>query len=127
VHCDVGGGYPEAESGLSKIALEWMLDEAEQHGLQVVAARKQEVLGRVPGTAYVAPDPNGRMHESLSGAWHMMEYVPKPHFDWATGREGRRMNRGRRRTLPAASLVHRSAFERGGGYAQRLPADAVKV
>src|SRR2546426_2879296 len=28
VHCDVGGGYPEAESGLSKIALEWMIKEA---------------------------------------------------------------------------------------------------
>jgi uncharacterized protein (DUF2235 family) len=28
VHADVGGGYPEAESGLSKLALQWMLDEA---------------------------------------------------------------------------------------------------
>ena len=27
VHCDVGGGYVESESGLSKIALQWMLDE----------------------------------------------------------------------------------------------------
>lgn len=26
VHCDVGGGYPEEESGLSKIAREWMLE-----------------------------------------------------------------------------------------------------
>src|ERR1019366_1330126 len=25
VHCDVGGGYPELVSGLSKFALEWML------------------------------------------------------------------------------------------------------
>jgi hypothetical protein len=29
VRCDVGGGYLEAESGLSKVALEWMLDEAQ--------------------------------------------------------------------------------------------------
>ena len=28
VHCDVGGGYPEKESGLAKLALEWMLEEA---------------------------------------------------------------------------------------------------
>ena len=28
VHSDVGGGYPEKESGLSKIALEWMVHEA---------------------------------------------------------------------------------------------------
>jgi hypothetical protein len=25
VHCDVGGGYPESESGLSKITLQWMM------------------------------------------------------------------------------------------------------
>jgi uncharacterized protein (DUF2235 family) len=28
VHCDVGGGYPEETSGLSKCALEWMMEEA---------------------------------------------------------------------------------------------------
>jgi hypothetical protein len=37
VHCDVGRGYPEEESGLSKLALQWMLGEAEQHGLRVDA------------------------------------------------------------------------------------------
>ena len=36
VHCDVGGGYPEPESGLSKIALRWMLKEAITAGLLVV-------------------------------------------------------------------------------------------
>jgi len=35
VHCDIGGGYPEAESGLSKIALEWMFREAVAAGLPV--------------------------------------------------------------------------------------------
>ena len=35
VHCDVGGGYPEKECGLSKIALEWMLDEAAAKGYTV--------------------------------------------------------------------------------------------
>ena len=34
-HSDVGGGYPEAESGLAKIALAWMIKEAEMAGLQV--------------------------------------------------------------------------------------------
>mgnify|MGYP002151962521 CR=1 FL=1 len=28
MHCDVGGGYPEAESSASKIPLQWMLREA---------------------------------------------------------------------------------------------------
>src|SRR5207249_3609227 len=35
VHCDVGGGYPEAESGLSKIPLKWMLNEGKAYGLLV--------------------------------------------------------------------------------------------
>lgn len=35
VHCVVGGGYTEAESGLSKIALEWMLEAAKAEGLLV--------------------------------------------------------------------------------------------
>ena len=39
VHCDVGGGYPERESGLSKIALQWMLKEATDAGLLVDPSR----------------------------------------------------------------------------------------
>jgi len=46
VHCDVGGGYAEAESGLAKIALEWMLEEAEANGLLVDRARKSESVGK---------------------------------------------------------------------------------
>lgn len=34
-HCDVGGGYAEQESGLSKGALEWMFTEATAAGLLV--------------------------------------------------------------------------------------------
>jgi glutathione S-transferase len=32
-HADVGGGYPSRESGLSNIALKWMLDELSAMGL----------------------------------------------------------------------------------------------
>ena len=32
-HSDVGGGYPAAESGLSNIALKWMVEELEKLGL----------------------------------------------------------------------------------------------
>jgi uncharacterized protein (DUF2235 family) len=127
VHCDVGGGYSEAESGLSKIALEWMLDEAETAGMLIDPARRHEVLGQAAGSRYVAPDAKAAAHESLEGAWRLAEYVPKKHFDWATRTVGRRMNRGRRRTIPPKSLVHAAAFERGDDYQQRLPADAVRV
>jgi uncharacterized protein (DUF2235 family) len=118
VHCDVGGGYAEVESGLSKLALEWMLDEAEAHGLQVDGPKRLAVLG---GAApFVAPDPNGCMHESLTGAWKLAEYIPKRHFNWETRREERRANRSRRRTIPPGSVLHWSVFERGGHYAEHL-------
>lgn len=127
VHCDVGGGYAEAESGLSKIALEWMLDEAEAAGLIVDQERRREILGQTSGSRYAAPDPKAASHESLTGAWHIAEYIPKKHFNWQTRAQERRMNRHRRRTVPAGSLVHVSARERGEEYFRRLPPDVVWV
>jgi len=128
VHCDVGGGYRETESGLAKIALAWMLEEAEAQQLLVDPVRKEEVLGRTKGSPYAAPNAkNGLMHESLTGAWNVAELVPKRHFDWTTGKWGHRMNWWRRRTIPPNSLVHESAYERSGGYSSRLPADAIRV
>ncbi|HEU0048256.1 MAG TPA: DUF2235 domain-containing protein, partial [Nitrososphaera sp.] len=45
IHSDVGGSYPETESGLSKLALQWMLCEGEPAGLLVDLQRKAEILG----------------------------------------------------------------------------------
>jgi uncharacterized protein (DUF2235 family) len=127
VHCDVGGGYAEGESGLSKLALEWMLDEAEPQGLNVDARKKRDILGG--SHPNVPPDPNGHMHESLKGAWKIAEYVPKRHFNWQTRRNERRPNRFRRRTIPAGSVIHWSVYERGGHYAERLqlPPDCTRL
>lgn len=126
VHCDVGGGYPEGESGLSKIALKWMLDEAVAAGLAVDKAKVQIVLGTAGG-AYVKPDPTARMHESLTGYWWLAEFLLKKHFDWQRNEWRRRMNLGRRRTIPPGSLVHRAAYQRGQEYQGRLPAGVVIV
>lgn len=127
VHSDVGGGYPEEESGLAKIALEWMLDEAEPAGLLVDPGKRREVLGYAGDKRYVRPDPNATMHESLTGFWHVAEFLLKKHFDSKTRKESRRMNLYRRRTMPERSLVHRAAWDRGAEYAKRLPPDAVRV
>lgn len=125
VHCDVGGGYPEPESGLSQLALEWMLREAEAKGLRVDPDRARAVLGGAQ--PYVAPNPDGPLHESLTGLlWAVAEYVPKPRYDWRTRREERRANRFRRRTVPPGSVMHWSVYDRAGGaYAAglSLPAD----
>lgn len=118
VHCDVGGGYPEAESGLSKLALEWMLDEAEPHGLLVDPDRRDAVLGG--SSPYARPDPKADAHKSLQGAWKAAEYLPKRHFDFATKQESWRLNRSRRRTVPPKSVIHWSVYERGDPYVATL-------
>jgi len=127
VHSDVGGGYEEKESGLSKIALEWMVEEAKCAGLLVDATKQCEILGRSGSGKYVTPDAQADAHESLKGAWNLAEFFPKRHYNWKKGRDERRMNLYRRRTIPPGSLVHESAFQRSGGYKDRLPPDAVPV
>lgn len=126
-HCDVGGGYVESESGLSKGALEWMFAEATAAGLLVDSTKQAEVLGNPPGGRYVAPDPNAKLHESLTGAWNLAEFVPRKRFDWTTGKQRRRMNLYRRREIPPNSLVHESVFLRSGGHSKRLPPDVVRT
>jgi uncharacterized protein (DUF2235 family) len=129
VHCDVGGGYPEAKSGLSKIALAWMLGEAKAAGLQVDPDREKKVLG-LSGGGFVPENADGDAHESLAGAWKVAEWIRKPHYDAATGKTEMRANRGRRRTIPAGSMVHESVRRRhGGAYwkAAGVPEDAVWV
>jgi uncharacterized protein (DUF2235 family) len=127
VHCDVGGGYSEKESGLAKVSLEWMLEEAESKGLMLDHARSAEVLGKSSGSKYVAPNANGPAHESLKGFWNLAEIVWKRHYDSATGKLGHRMNLWRHRTIPPKSLVHESAYQRLGEYSSRLPEDAIRV
>lgn len=126
VHCDVGGGYPEAESGLSKIALEWMLCEARAKGLLVDDTRMAEVLGR-SGSAYVAPNANAQMHESLTKPWWPAEFIPKKHYNWKKKKWEHHMNLFHRRTIPQNSLIHESAFQRGDEYIKNFPASAIRV
>ena len=125
VHCDVGGGYAEEESGLSKVALDWMIEEAVKARLAVDAAKTAEILG-AGSTKHVPPDFNAPAHESLTGWWHLAELVPKKHYDWRTGETRRSMNLWSRRTIPPQSLVHGCAFRRKD-YENRIPSDAVMV
>ncbi|MGB6480633.1 MAG: DUF2235 domain-containing protein, partial [Candidatus Sulfotelmatobacter sp.] len=74
VHSDVGGSYAAAESGLSQIALEWMLCEAVPLGLLVDPGKTDQILARVPPTtipppAPVQPNPAQKIHDSLTGGW----------------------------------------------------------
>lgn len=82
VHSDVGGGYPEADSALSKLPLIWMVDEAVKAGLRIARATYRHLaFGDDESGAqhqYVAPSATGPVHCSLKGAWWLLEILPKP-------------------------------------------------
>jgi uncharacterized protein (DUF2235 family) len=125
VHCDVGGGYPEDESGLSKISLKWMIEEAVAKGLIVNREHVDLILGVIPDKRFAQPDAGAPMHQSLTWKWWIPEFLPKPHYNWKTKREGRRMNLFRARTIPAGAVIHESVGERINAdpqYRPRLPA-----
>jgi uncharacterized protein (DUF2235 family) len=126
VHSDVGGGYPEKDSGLSKFALEWMIGEAVAAGLQVDAAKVDLVLGR-RGGGFVPAEADAPMHESLTRWWKPIEYAPKPHWNELTKRREWRANRSSPRKIPDGSVIHDAAWARAGNYAARLPASVVRL
>jgi len=115
-HSDVGGSYPEEQSGLSKLALEWMLCEANQHGLRIDSSRARAVLDYPPrpqhGPSYVAPDPLAMVHNSLRGLWWMLELLPHTYYDKLTERRQWRFPLGSRRTITEYSRVHKSVEEK---------------
>lgn len=57
VHCDVGGGYQE--TGLSDIALQWMIDSVYAHDLPFKASAINKLNN----------NPNGELHNSYQGIW----------------------------------------------------------
>lgn len=122
VHCDVGGGYEEKESGLSKIALKWMVDEI---GAALVF-HPVAVAKMIPQTStvdFAAPDRAAKIHESLKGLWKIVEWIPKRIKDRQQNYAYRWiLPRGRSRWVAGDANIHPSAFERmkaGVGYYPR--------
>jgi hypothetical protein len=74
-HCNVGGGYPESESGLLKLNLKWMIDEAMLAGLIVDDEKDSLILGK-RGQDFAQPDADAILHQSLTPAWRPFEYLP---------------------------------------------------
>ena len=118
VHSDVGGSYPEAESGLSKISLRWMLREAESADLLLDGAMVDKILGADP--AYTTPQANAVQHNSLNICWWWGEFWPKwtkrqtsPRGSGPAAFTGApRLNLFRSRHIPAGARIHESVFTR---------------
>jgi uncharacterized protein (DUF2235 family) len=114
VHCDVGGGYLEAESGLAKIALSWMIAEVGAR-LAFDATTLAAVIPKESSKNYAAPSPLAKLHDSLRGLWHIIEWIPRRvHVKQPDGQYVKRwiLPRGHRRWIDPSAEIHPSVFQR---------------
>lgn len=125
-HRDVGGSYPDHESGLSQLCLQWMLREASQHGLLLDPKKLAKLLPKKrPKSADdpTVPDPHGPIHETLRAAWWIPELLPKLYRDPADGyRRKLRIPLGELRRIPDDVRIHASVLIGAGKDARNLPA-----
>lgn len=128
VHSDIGGGYPEEESALSKIPLIWMVDEAKTAGFHINTSMFNHLAKGKPrkgsSHVYVAPDPAGKMHISLSGGWWPLEFIPKKvkYREWQRrSLLGRYIPHGEPRAVPPSHSIHPSVAERKAADPQYRP------
>ena len=110
VHSDVGGGYPEQDSAIWREPFEWMLHEAEAAGLLLKQHRLDAVKSKtttITGAPWTDPQ-----HESLKGAWWLLEFFPKPVWNPALKCRLPQLGLGRHRNIPEHALLHRSTLLR---------------
>jgi uncharacterized protein (DUF2235 family) len=120
VHGDVGGGYLEQESGLSKFPLLWMIEQAVAAGLRVDRSMVNHLGWGLPRSGsnhvYVAPDPTAQLHVSLTAPWEILEWLPK-RAKWRESPErecflGWYLPRGEPRLIPQGAIIHHSVIDR---------------
>jgi uncharacterized protein (DUF2235 family) len=127
VHSDIGGGYPERDSGLSKYPLLWMIEEAIKCGLTVNPRTVNQLAWGIQRKnspfKYVPPDFKAQTHNSMNAGWRILEYLPKS----ATYREwperevhfGFYIPDAEPRVIPEHAFIHESVvkkMEAGQGY-----------
>jgi len=117
-HGDVGGGWPEAVSGLAKIPLLWMIDETRGLGLDYIPQTVNRLArGTNPDQAHVAPDACAAVNPSMTMGWKLLEYLPLP-----TPGEGLKATRARLRRVSHDARIHGSVLARADRTGQ-LPAN----
>jgi uncharacterized protein (DUF2235 family) len=109
VHGDVGGGYPEKDGGLWRMAFEWLLGEARTAGLLVDPERLEAVLHRTPPPQRPWTEPQ---HESLTLLWWPAEFFPKLRWRAQLGMRVPELGLGRHRYIQDNALLHQSTLRR---------------
>jgi uncharacterized protein (DUF2235 family) len=120
VHSDIGGGYPEKDSGLSKYPLLWMIEEAVKCGLAVDRRTVNQLAWGKPRKgspfSYVAPDFKAMLHHSLNAAWWILEFIPKlaKYKEWPARKVyfGFYIPDAEPRPIPEDAFLHASVVER---------------
>jgi uncharacterized protein (DUF2235 family) len=120
VHGDVGGGYAENQSAVSKFPLIWMIREAVENGLSInqsmfdhLALGEPEAHGLYN---YVAPNTAGEIHQSLKWYWWPLEVWPKrtKYREWPRRPSilGLYLPLAEPRAIPDGALIHQSVIDR---------------
>ena len=123
VHGDIGGGYPESESALAKITLDWMISETGPMGLDYETRTVNRLVkGKGENSAYAAPDAFADGHDSMTSGWRVIEYLPLP--TKTPDRSGLVLTRCQKRSVPSGARIHASVIARAeaeGSLPDRLP------
>jgi len=121
VHSDIGGSYPENESGLSKIALQWMVEEARNFGLIIDDKSYANVVPKEiayqttssKSEYYYPPDFKSIIHTPLTGFWWLAELLPTYSYNVKLKkREFKWPQLCNRRTINENSYIHESVEQR---------------
>lgn len=119
-HSDVGGGYREEESGLAKIAMKWMIEEATLAGALIDhGAVDKIVLGNTTEAGskkYAKPNVATPPHNSMNWAWWLVECLPRT-VTALTSKAVLRLGRyyiplADRRKIPNGATIHASVREK---------------
>lgn len=115
VHGDVGGGYPEANAGLAKIPLKWMIDQTASEGLYYKTDTVNElVLGQRKDRDYVPPNIMAAINISMTPIWKLLEFLPrmKPEGSVRPSFAGFVIPFFEARNVPENARIHSSVLER---------------
>ncbi len=114
-HGDVGGGWPDDQSQLSKIPLKWMVESAVSQGLLLERHNVKDYFRnwhRRASKRVVKSQAGLPYNDALRGPWWLVEMFPRRMWDPKSRRlRWTRPHLARRRRLPFGAAIHCSVGE----------------